>query len=144
MAIDKAHTRTVNAATRQIMDLANKLNKDGNKVLDENEIQPLVKALDRWVEGEGPQSRGPLPPESIRLKMGLLTAIEQAPGQGPESTSITLSDLRMSVKTMVDEALTTVKSSKNRTPADGLYRMSSLPDVVVNHVQDFWTRNRGS
>ncbi len=140
--VPMSQSKAVAAATRQTMEVAKKLDKNGDKKLDENEMKALMTDIDAFTNGGGPASQGPLPPESARMQMLVMQSLIRLGDEKPElanANSVKLSDLRISMKKTVNELMTTAKKLDDdgglMGGLGGLISLTMLPDVAVKHVQ---------
>lgn len=148
MPVGMSQAKVVTAATKQTMELAKKLDTNGDKKLDEAEMQKLMTDMDTFTHGGGPPSQGALPDEKTRMQMLVMQSLTRLGDSRPDlanATSVKLSDLRISMKKTVNELVTTAKKLDSdgglMGGLGGLLSLTMLPDVAVKHVQEHLLAN---
>lgn len=141
--VTMTQSKAVAAATRQTMELAKKLDSNGDKKLDENELKALMTDIDTFTNGGGPPSQGSLPSEKTRMQMLVMQSLTRLGDDRPDlqnATSVKLSDLRISMKKTVNDLVKTAKKLDDdgglMGGLGGLMSLTMLPDVAVKHVQE--------
>jgi len=137
-----SQSKAVAAATRQTMELAKKLDTNGDKKLDEGEVKALMADIDTFTNGGGPAAQGALPAEKTRMQMAIMQSLTKM-GEDPrfkDADTVKLSDLRISMKKTINELVTTAKKLDDdgglMGGLGGLLSLTMLPDVAVKHVQE--------
>lgn len=131
--VTMSQAKVVTAATKQTMELAKKLDTNGDKKLDETELQKLMTDMDTFTP-----SQGALPDEKTRMQMLVVQSLTKLSDSRPDlanATSVKLSDLRISMKKTVNELVTTAKKLDSGG-LGGVLSLTMLPDVAVKHVQE--------
>lgn len=138
-----SQAKVVAAATRQTMEMAKKLDTNGDKKLDENELKALMTEMDTFMHGGGEPTQGALPSEKTRMQMLVMQSLTKLGDSRPDlanANSVKLSDLRMSMKKTVNELVSTAKKLEDdgglMGGLGGLLSLTMLPDVAVKHVQE--------